>query len=74
MKRCIDRGPWEVWQSDGDVYVVSNDFLHDVSLRIIGDFGPGERLAYAEWMCGILNEACPQPKDSRALDNLEFEL
>jgi hypothetical protein len=36
--------------------VISDDFEHDVTLRISGDFADdAQRLAYAEWLCAVLN-------------------
>ena len=43
----------------------SDDFDHDVTLRIDGDFADrAERRAYAEWLCQKLN-ADPRPLADR---------
>lgn len=58
-----DRGPWkaEVWKREkGDVAILqSDDFHHDVSLEITGDFADFDsRMRYAEWLALRLTEAC----------------
>lgn len=56
----MDKGPWRVVvygsQANNQVRVMSDDFEHDVSLRIFGDFADhAERQRYAEWLAGKLN-------------------
>lgn len=58
----MDKGPWKVetWTRTAGKFVIvqSDDFKHDVSLEISGDFGDkDELLAYAEWLAGVLNRA-----------------
>jgi hypothetical protein len=70
-----ETGPWEVkvWP-DKRVVVDSDDFTHDVSLIVCGDFESDEqRMQYARMICERLNTA-PQPDDTallrQALDSL----
>jgi hypothetical protein len=52
----FDRGPWSVMESEGRVFVQSDDFTHDVCMRVSGDFAEhAERLAYAADICRRLN-------------------
>lgn len=41
-------------------YIEDDDFIYDAVLKIDGDFGEGQRLEYAKWLCSLLN-ATPQP-------------
>lgn len=55
-----DKGPWEVCAGEPGS-VISDDFTHDVMLRVHGDFGSDEALAnYCTWLVGRLNAAPPQ--------------
>ncbi len=54
----MDKGPWIV-HNDGEA-VISNDFTHDVWLKITGDFCPESRKQYAEWLASVLNAALPE--------------
>jgi len=59
----MDKGPWRLYNI-GRAYteVGSDDFTHDVVLKITGDFADAtERLAYTEWLETILNIACCCP-------------
>jgi hypothetical protein len=48
----MDKGPWVVINANA----VSNDFTHDVVLRITGDFADyDEKLKYANWLVNRLN-------------------
>ena len=52
-----ERGPWKVERRDGRPVVYSEDFTHDVTLVIAGDFADtDERIAYAEEIARRLNE------------------
>jgi hypothetical protein len=52
----MDRGPWHA--SPDRPHVFSDDFTHDVVLRVTGDFADFEdRLAYCEWLASVLNAA-----------------
>lgn len=56
MKKIWDLGPWSVNTSGTEVHVESEDFTHDVSLRVYGDFkDKRERVAYAKFIAGKLN-------------------
>lgn len=56
-----DKGPWEVCAGEPGS-VISDDFTHDVMLRVHGDFGSDEALAnYCAWLVGRLNH--PQPAE-----------
>lgn len=55
---AMDRGPWQLmYRSDGELSgVESNDFKHDVGLKVTGDFdGPEQFKAYCEWLAAKLN-------------------
>lgn len=56
-KTVTDKGPWSAGQtSDHRAYVSSDDFKHDVLLRIDGDFGSqAEKMEYAEGIAQQLN-------------------
>ena len=63
MTEIKEGGPWRAshrTSHDGEilaVYVLSDDFTHDVSLHVLGDFAEAaERLAYAEEIARRLNE------------------
>ena len=60
----MDKGPWEIRKVlDRAVFLESDDFDHDVSLKIIGDFEDEEgQNEYAQWLCDILNKACMENK------------
>ncbi|GBG14350.1 uncharacterized protein NMK_1949 [Novimethylophilus kurashikiensis] len=52
----VERGPWSVDASGS--HLESNDFTHDVRLRIIGDFSDeAQRRVYAEEIARRLNLA-----------------
>ena len=55
----FDRGPFKVGKSkDGWVHIYSDDFKHDVMLKINGDFGDEDRAQeYAEALAEVLNDA-----------------
>lgn len=57
---CPDKGPWRVKQSeDGAVLLLSEDFTHDVCLKIGGDFESAEeRKAYGEYLAEVLSLGC----------------
>jgi len=51
-----DKGPWSVPDMTGLV-IESDDFTHDVILRIHGDFESDEqRYAYAHGLADVLNK------------------
>ncbi|MFA6509987.1 MAG: hypothetical protein WCV62_05980 [Candidatus Peribacteraceae bacterium] len=53
----MDKGPWKVRRSDKyGALVTSDDFTHDVTLTISGDFrNRAEKIKYAEWLAKRLN-------------------
>ena len=52
----MDKGLWTVRENVKEVYVESDDFKHDVTLIVNGDFmNRAERLRYAKWLAGRLN-------------------
>lgn len=56
----MDRGPWNVCMNNGRAEILSEDFNHDVMLRISGDWADNaQRTQYAEWLANELNE-CPR--------------
>ena len=53
----VDTGPWYVWTNGNDVFVMSEDFTHDVTLDIRGDFTDIDaKRRYAHFICEALNE------------------
>lgn len=59
----VERGPWEVLTGyEGEahkptVFIHSDDFTHDVMLRVFGDFESHEqKLAYGQEIARRLNE------------------
>lgn len=55
----LDKGPWETKMfPEGTVYLYSDDFEHDVSLKVMGDFASSEdKLNYANALAEALNNA-----------------
>lgn len=52
-----DKGPWEVVESKGRVSLYSDDFTHDISLEVNGDFSTIEgKIKYAQALAELLNE------------------
>lgn len=62
----MDKGPWKLLYRSRDELagVTSDDFRHDVTLTVSGDFnGPAEFKAYCEWLASRLNSvASPEGK------------
>lgn len=57
VARVPDRGPWKL--AENGEFLYSDDFEHDVHLRINGDFGGPERqLKYAAYLARILDRGC----------------
>lgn len=53
-----DKGPWEATTFGDHAFVCSDDFTHDVCLRVQGDFRNIEdALAYANEIAEVLNAA-----------------
>ena len=51
-----DKGPWIVASETGHK-IESDDFTHDVTLTISGDFGSdADRVEYAKGLCDVLNK------------------
>lgn len=66
-----DTGPWEV-SSHGN-HICSDDFTHDVCLKVAGDFyDDGQRLVYATLIAARLNTAANESMDlnTRRLNKL----
>lgn len=57
---CFDKGPWVAKQvENGAVLLMSEDFQHDVCLKLSGDFESAEeRKAYGEYLAEILSRGC----------------
>lgn len=54
----MDKGPWSLYHDQKGILVgvISEDFEHDVVLRVSGDFTDhAERLSYCEWLARKLN-------------------
>jgi hypothetical protein len=62
----MDKGPWTVSAgkcADGyeKVFICSDDFTHDVSLRVLGDFRSlSEKKKYAQAIADVLNDAAKE--------------
>jgi len=58
----MDRGPWKLlYRFDDLTGLVSEDFKHDATLIVSGDFEtPEQYKAYCEWLAAKLN----QPSDN----------
>jgi hypothetical protein len=57
----MDKGPWHVCRYKDFGIVASDDFTHDVRIDFTGDFADdAERLAYCQWLAGVLNKAADQ--------------
>lgn len=77
MEKIWDKGPWEVRDTDRGVMIDSDDFTHDASLIVYGDFRDTEtKIKYAEYIASILNDAriariaanygdMPEPSESK---------
>jgi hypothetical protein len=50
----MDKGPWTV--SENDDRINSDDFTHDASLILYGDFAPENRRPYLEFIAKELND------------------
>jgi hypothetical protein len=57
IEHVHDKGPWSAQKgSDGSYGVSSDDFAHDVWLKVMGDFfDDDERQKYCEWLAAKLN-------------------
>jgi len=65
----MDRPEWSVSVYGSDVYAASDDFTHDVMLRIGGDFWDMvQKEEYAQKICDILNAHGPIVLDSDVKD------
>ena len=57
----MDKGPWQVAYEGLDFTrfcVASDDFKHDVTLTVTGDFADNDELRrYCEWLRDTLNKA-----------------
>lgn len=65
-----DAGPWTARQdAQGQVSIESDDFNHDVVLRVTGDFANGaDRLAYGRYIADILTAGCRRAAAHRLPD------
>lgn len=62
--RVPDQGPWTVSESPaGQFSLFSEDFHHDATLRIGGDFGDARsRKRYAEYLADVLTRGCARAR------------
>ncbi len=60
----VDQGPWNVQiDRNGNIFVISDDFTHDVTIDIRGDFDSHlTKLRYAHFICDTLNEKAKEIK------------
>lgn len=58
--RVPDAGPWRArLDAQGALLLESDDFNHDVLMRVSGDFaGPDSRLAYGQFLADVLTRGC----------------
>jgi len=64
----VDNGPWTARHSHEGTYVDSDDFTHDVCLKILGDFGDDAlKLSYAKGIARQLNGQTMQVPDGFSL-------
>lgn len=72
----FDKGPWTVETgTDDSIYLQSDDFTHDVSLKISGDFGDRTRKeAYAKFLAQVLSSGCLRQHALNTLRNDPAEL
>ena len=53
-----DRGPWYARFTERGLMIDSEDFTHDASLVVYGDFKDDrQRMRYAKYICKLLNDA-----------------
>jgi hypothetical protein len=69
--RLPDHGPFTPrLTSDGQLVLDSDDFHHDVLLRVSGDFGaPETKQAYGKYLADILNRGCRRARAQRELED-----
>ena len=54
--KIVERGPWKPIRYQNSVYLLSDDFHHDVHMTISGDFGsPEQKYQYAREIANRLN-------------------
>lgn len=55
----MDKGPWQLfYRQNGTLCgVISDDFTHDVVLRVDGDFAEGDKERYCKLLAAKLNGA-----------------
>jgi len=55
----MDKGPWQLfYRQNGTLCgVISDDFTHDVVLRVDGDFAEGDKERYCRLLAAKLNGA-----------------
>ena len=64
-KEGIDQGPWFVYTDGTEIFVMSNDFTHDVTLDLRGDFGSYDvKRRYAHFICEALNQRAQEIKET----------
>lgn len=57
----MDKGPWKKYD-DYAIGIISEDFNHDVTLVIHGDFADQEeKERYRDWLLGVLNNSSSAP-------------
>ncbi len=63
-KNVPDAGPWKFdFSEKGELALYSDDFNHDVMMRVSGDFGDKRnKEIYGEYICEILNKGCARAK------------
>jgi hypothetical protein len=64
--RIQENGRWSIYEHENEVYVCSDDFTHDVLLRIQGDFrNREEKLTYARGIVKRLNTTRRRKKETQ---------
>ena len=66
-----DHGPWSAClTSDGKATLSSDDFHHDATLTVSGDFGSAQtRLRYAQYLATILTTGCRRQRAHQELED-----
>ena len=72
----MDKGPWRLLYDDAEdsnpVGIASDDFGHDVTLDVNGDFADNdEHRRYCEWLRDTLNKATADTSNAGTADEAE---
>lgn len=69
-KRIPERGPFSCKADEHGASLYSDDFNHDVTLRVMGDFGSAHsREQYAAFLADVLNRGCARAEARAELED-----